>query len=179
MKVSDCLTYDEDLVNKLKEYDNNTRWYILDVINQFNVDMGGCYADPANTFYYSFVELFEGRILERVFAVRHCRKQTYCKEVLRRLEGLEVCLVKEFYMSHGGFCNYWSMNTIWSKKTIESDESRGIIGWHPIYLYCTFDRLYVTKFYKPSDIVELDISLQYACLDIITEKREDIIKEED
>lgn len=176
MKVSDCLTYDETLVNKLKEYDNNTRWYIQDVISQFNVDMNGFYADPSNTFYYSFVDLFEGRILERVFAVRHCRKQTYCKEVLRRLEGLEVCLMKEFYISHAGFRNYWNMNTIWSKKTIESDESKGIIGWHPIYLEYTFNRIYGTKLYKPSDIVELDKSLQYACLDIITEKRVDIIK---
>lgn len=110
-----------------------------------------------NTNFFSIVEMWKGKILERTFAVRFKKnKDPEYQEVIRRLEGNSYCLIRNMYFSKmAGYRVVWK----------DSKPSYYLFNVNNFGKWIVYDKKYfriiTTRLYTLEDIVSLDFSLKY------------------
>ncbi len=107
------------------------------------------------TEYYSIVQLWRGKIIQRVFATRlRCKKPQY-QEVIRRIEGNSEVLVRNMY-----FVKIAGYKTVWDEKsnTYYFSDSDFNLWWTSQHKYF---KVYNEPLYTLEDLATLDPSLKY------------------
>ena len=109
-----------------------------------------------HTTYYSLIQKWQGKILERTFAVRMKKNIWECQEVMRRLEGNNEILIRNMY-----YTGQMGYRTVW-KDTKPSyylfDKDKDLNVW-----YC-YDRKYfnvVRIVLNAENIADIDSTLKY------------------
>lgn len=148
MKVKDFFIVNKKEINALKKLKlplkKSTEQYILQ------------HAPEKGTEYYSIIQNYKGKILERVFAVRSFRKKPEYQEVIRRIEGNGLVLSKNMYFTQcSGYVTVWR----------NSKPSYYYFNMEYFNEWCAFDQCYFhrysNKLYTLKDLIELDPSLKY------------------
>lgn len=110
-----------------------------------------------NRGYYSLVQLWRGKIIERIFAVRTFRGKKEYQEVIRRIEGNTLCLVKNMYFSYcGGYITVWH-NSRPSPYCFDKNKAFNVWFQEPRQYY----QVMKIPLYKLEDVKQLDPSLKY------------------
>lgn len=109
-----------------------------------------------HTTYYSLIQKWQGKILERTFAVRMKKNIWECQEVMRRLEGNNEILIRNMY-----YTGQMGYRTVW-KDTKPSyylfDKDKDLNVW-----YC-YDRKYFNVgriVLNAENIADIDSTLKY------------------
>lgn len=147
MKISDIYVDNEKEINALKKLklpiNKSTEKIILSEAS-------------TNTSYYSLIQKWHGKIIERVFAVRLFRNKPECQEVIRRIEGNKFILIKNLYYScMGGYRCVWSNSKPTSYYWNELDRDKWLIA------YVNYYNVYVHRLYGLEDLIKLDDTLKY------------------
>ena len=110
----------------------------------------------SHTKYFSIIQLWRGKIIERIFAARN-KKIPEFQEVIRRIEGNKNCIVRNMY--YGFVCGY---KIVWkdSKPSYYYfDKKTDMDKW---YIYDkSYYQIETTRLYSIQDVIELDPSLKY------------------
>lgn len=108
------------------------------------------------TTYYSLIQKWQGKILERTFAVRMKKNILGCQEVMRRLEGNNEVLIKNMY-----YTGQMGYKVVW-KDTKPAyylfDKDKDLNVW-----YC-YDRKYFnvwSKVLNAENIADIDSTLKF------------------
>lgn len=148
MKVKDFFIVNKKEINALKKLKLPLKKSIEQYILQ--------HAPEKGTEYYSIIQNYKGKILERVFAVRSFRKKPEYQEVIRRIEGNGLVLSRNMY-----FTNMAGYVTVWrnSKPRYYYFNMEDFDEWYA-FDQCHFHR-YSNRLYTLKDLIELDPSLKY------------------
>lgn len=114
---------------------------------------------PTNghTEYYSIIQMWRGKIIERVFAVRTFRGKPEIQEVIRRIEGNKKILVKNMYFSQ--MCGY---RCVWSNTKPSYylfDLKREYNEW--LYSNIAYYNVFTYQLFTFDDLIKLDDTLKY------------------
>lgn len=114
-------------------------------------------AIDSHTEYYSIIQMWRGKIIERVFAVRIFRDKPEFQEVIRRIEGNKMILVKNMYFSQ--MCGY---RCVWSNTKPAYylfDLKREYNEW--LYSNIAYYNVFTYSLFTFDDLIKLDESLKY------------------
>ena len=115
---------------------------------------------PTNghTEYYSIIQKWRGKIIERVFAVRLKRGATpQYQEVIRRVEGNKLILTKNIYLNCcGGYICVWEESR---PSPYNFDKERAYNKWFDSYIF--YYNVFTTPLFTFDDLIKLDESLKY------------------
>lgn len=109
------------------------------------------------TTYYSFIQLWKGKILQRVFATRLFKGKPEYQEVERRIEGNREVLVKNLYYSgmNGYKCVWYNSKPTYYLFNMEKHFNK----WESFY--CEYYRVWDKPLFTLNDLIILDPSLKY------------------
>lgn len=107
-------------------------------------------------YYCSTIMNYRGKILERVFAVKKKGKKILSKEIIRRLEGNKLILVRDCYFNMFGYGVMWEdTRTNYYKSYYGTAFGVWDLHYHNYFLLPTIN------LYKNEDLVRLDETLKY------------------
>jgi hypothetical protein len=115
-------------------------------------------ATTRNTDYYSMIQMWRGKIIERVFAVRLNRKRMpEYQEVMRRIEGNSLAINRNVYFGQmAGYRTVWS-DTRPSRWYFDMDNYYN--QWYISSM--NYFNVYIRYLFTLNDIKKIDQSLQY------------------
>lgn len=148
MKISDFYVDNEKEINALKKLklpiNKSTEKLLL--------------SKPTSGYaeYYSLIQKWRGKIIERVFAVRLFRNKPQYQEVIRRIEGNGLILVKNMYDTY--YCGY---NVVWdnSKPSPYCWNEYYRDKW--FYTSIKFYNVRTKHLFTLEDLIKLDDTLKY------------------
>lgn len=165
MKIIDMLNYDYELLLRLAQHsfgDEDDRKVELE--NVFALECGGFFTSAKDYYFFSYINTFEGKIVERIFACRYYYHKFQCEEVIRRIEGSSRSIHRKCFFCVG-YCYYPGVG-----KRCVGAFNDNIYG-DSIYndwkvtesKYSIFDFSRTLMFNK-KDLIALDPSLQYCVI---------------
>ena len=161
MKIIDMLNYDNELLSRLAQHSFGDEEDIkVDLENAFALECGGFFTSAKEYAFFSYINIFEGKIVERIFACRYYYHKFQCEEVIRRIEGVKNSIHRKCYFT----C---AMNFYYVGKRCIGAFNEIIYGnkiyddWvltESMYSLIDFNR---TLMFKKEDLFILDSSLRY------------------
>lgn len=110
------------------------------------------------TSYYSMIQMWRGKIIERVFAVRLNRKnQPEYQEVMRRIEGNSAAIIRNVYFSQmAGYKTVWkdTYPSVWYFDKKRDTDVWYITTWN-------YFNVCIHSLFTLDDIKEMDPTLKY------------------
>lgn len=114
-------------------------------------------ASTGYTEYYSIIQKWRGKIIERVFAVRYKRKTPQYQEVIRRVESNKFILTKNIYCSTmGGYICVWEDSR---PSAYNFDKDIAYNKWFTSYI--NYYNVYQKHLFTQEDLIKLDDTLKY------------------
>lgn len=109
--------------------------------------------------YYSLIQLWRGKIIERVFAVRLKRKlKPEYQEVIRRIEGNGLIITRNMY--YGNLCGY---RTVWDETRPSPYHFNKETAYNVWFVdYIQYYNVWIKEYlFTMDDIAAIDSSLKY------------------